>query len=341
MKEIFVGDAHLGKFKDISIFEQFWYDFLKPMCDDGTSLFLSGDQFDEDEDMDAKFLDSVINVFMDISKTVDQVYFIVGNHDTHLRKDISVNMNCIFKPFVNFNVITFSIEPLTLCNGSNIHFLSYEENIEKLESRISDLKGDKDYLLCHADIKDLIFDNGSPIEYGIEADKFSEFKRVLNGHIHRRQELKNITNLGSPYQMKFSDSNNQVGVHVLGEDGCFSFIENKVSPRYIKIKFKDLISIDPNTLNNKHVWVTEVEHLDSANEILDKANIVSKRLKFINMDDDSDEEEKSSFEFDYKSDPIEETPTFLDKLETIVYQNVNINLDKEKKTKITKKVKAL
>lgn len=342
-KYIFIGDIHLGKFKDITIFKTFWESFLKPMCDEETILFFTGDQFDSDRNVDTEFLCDVISVFSDIHKIIKQSFFIIGNHCTHKRTNISVSMNTILTPFPKFKIIEFGSQSF---DDATIHFVSYVHDPDMLKKKVEGLMLDEDsdnILISHADIKELIFDNGSPIEYGVDKEIFKNFDKVINGHIHRNQKLGNIFNIGSPYQMKYSDQNNVCGVLATNNLSTeyFDFIPNNVSPKYIKLKKEEVFAEENREkLENRHVWVIDVTDVDEIKSFLDEKNIVSTRVNFVEQEE-TKHEEVSSFDYQHDSDPLDSLPKYLSSVEEISYKNVHVKIDSEVQQKIQQKIQEL
>lgn len=331
-----VGDFHMGKFSDLEVHKEFWYKFLKPLCDKNTILVLSGDQFDGDRDITTQFISDVIDLFDDISETVLHAYFIIGNHCTHHYINISVNMSKMLRPYANFSVVENGVCSMF---GIEVGLMSYNHDLEKLRVTLQGFRNDGvEYVLSHADIKQLIFDNGSPIEYGLDVEDFKGFKEVWNGHIHRKQEIANILNLGSPFQMKFSDSKNICGVRVWDVDNdTKEFIENTVSPRYIKLTYDEFIASHPSKFENMHVWVTDVTDVENIKKHIDGIGVLSTRVKF--LQDDTEVESASEFDYHHDSDPLEEATVFLTEKGSITYKNIHVDLDKDRIDRIVAKIK--
>lgn len=72
----------------------------------------------------------------------------------------------------------------------------------------------------------------------------NDFKKaqVYAGHIHIRQDYKNIHYVGTPYHKDRGDIGNKKGITVLKiESGRTDFIENKFSPQYKKVSIYDVL----------------------------------------------------------------------------------------------------
>lgn len=68
---------------------------------------------------------------------------------------------------------------------------------------------------------------------------------ILSGHIHKRQESKNVYYIGCPYQLRRSDIDNQKGIYQLDiENNVLTFFPNNFSPIFHKIKVEDLMDMN-------------------------------------------------------------------------------------------------
>lgn len=68
---------------------------------------------------------------------------------------------------------------------------------------------------------------GAVNHHGLSKDIFGKFDMVLSGHFHHKSTHSNISYLGSPYQMRWSDYNDPRGFHVLDtETRELEFVEN-------------------------------------------------------------------------------------------------------------------
>ena len=111
----------------------------------------------------------------------------------------------------------------------------------------------------HTDISKMKYDNGMPIVGAVDAELFKG--KILSGHIHKRQENKNVLYIGSPYQLKRSDIDNIKGIYQLDVlSNELSFIENNYSPIFHKIHVKDFIEMNITErnefLDNNYCYIT-------------------------------------------------------------------------------------
>jgi DNA repair exonuclease SbcCD nuclease subunit len=336
-KTIEIGDFHMGKFSTMTQHNQFWYSFLKPMCCTNTTLIFTGDLFDEDRNISSEFISEVVDLFVDISSTVKDFYFIVGNHDTYKYENIDINVCKMLSTFHNGKIRYYAIEEIS---GCKVGWLSYNHSLDFLRNTLIEFKKQGVKLVySHADILELTFDNGAPVTHGLSKEDFLGMN-VVNGHIHKRQILENVENIGSPMQMKFSDSKNIVGVNII-ENGIKKFVENKLSPRYLKISYKKLLVEQDNKdlFINKHIWVTDIEDIDSIKHIFGDIDVLSIRTDFVNKD--TLETYDSNFDYHHDSNPLDQVEEFLEQNKVIAYNSTLVEVDEERIKRVSQKVKNL
>ena len=273
---LLIGDLHLGKFKlDFHIHHDFLQKYVYSQIDENTIVYLSGDQFHENEAISTELLVYLVNVFIPNMRKAKKVYVLVGNHDTTKITEIEKNNNAIFSLLEEFEVMDSA--RVVDVFGEKVAFIPYNSSVAKLEESIASLEAD--YAFTHFDIDCLLFDNDKLITNAVSAKSLEKFKRVFNGHIHKSQEVGNLLNLGSPYQMKFSDGKNVCGTYLFNpRENTYSFVENTISPKYKKIEFSKLLKMEElGELENKHLWVTEVEDMAVLDSFLADASFLSLR----------------------------------------------------------------
>ena len=81
-------------------------------------------------------------------------------------------------------------------------------------------------------------------DHGLESKQlFKKSPTIVSGHFHKKSHRKyengQILYLGSPYQQNFGDVGDERGIYILNlENHAFNFIENKISPKHLKISLK-------------------------------------------------------------------------------------------------------
>lgn len=251
---VLLSDVHVGA-RNASIdwidnvksyFADFFIPYIKTIASKETDehkavLVIAGDFFDHRQSIDI----NVMNVGADIMQQVSSVletFIIIGNHDIYKKEEIDVNSLRLFQHFHNVTVVD-SLALLHVKNNITLALIPWVGSHSGETELLKGLKSITDYAIMHADISGMIYDNGRAILDGADAKVYG--KKIYAGHIHKRQESKAVTYVGSPYQLKRSDIGNVKGVYVLNitDSGKVKeiFKENTVSPIFVKVKFDDLL----------------------------------------------------------------------------------------------------
>jgi len=308
MSNIFlIGDVHLGlgypnnaeKWFKVhrEYFETFLIPLLKKFVKPGDIIIQLGDLFDNRNILPINILNYGIDIAEEISK-IAPLHFIIGNHDLWSKNTSGINSlrPIRYMPNVYIYDKTTKIEH----DGVKILLMPY---IESKREQIKHLEENKDckYLFTHSDL------NGARMHLTSAANKnldkinpieFSKFEKVYSGHIHIRQELKNIIFVGSIFQQDRNDMSDQKGISILNvESGECEFIPNNVSPIFRKINIlseKDIETLDSLTDTKDYIDIS------ISNKLLIKNRKLRRKLEFLL--------EKGNFSsVDYVDDLFDET----------------------------------
>ena len=211
--------------------------YLKETKKKGDILFILGDWFDNRQLLDINVMNKSIDLIFDLADIMP-VYMLTGNHDIYKKHDTDVNSLAAFRFIPNVKIFE---EPAVISNGkTKILILPWIGNPEKEE--MYGKANPCDYIFAHADIMGLKYDNGRQIVKGAKLRGIKGVKKVISGHVHKRQELKDSLYLGSPYSTKRSDIGNKKGYYVFEPDkNHIEFIINKTSPVFQRIMLEDLM----------------------------------------------------------------------------------------------------
>lgn len=329
-KIIIIGDIHLGaKGDDIGLFEKLIFNHVLPNCDNSTTLIFTGDQFDNKYSATTILISKVVKLFSHISRQVKECHFIVGNHDAWKYKEsMEFNMSNIFSLIPNFHVHHDDIVDI---NGHSFHFLSFNYNNENIKNNITSKEAE--YLVLHEDIECFMYDSHRRITSGIPFDLFSKYKAVFNGHIHKKQTIENVYNVGAPYQLRFNDVGNICGIHMLDVDtNDVVFIENTSYNKYIKLTYDEFTKTNKSELSNVNLWVTDVVDTNLVEQELSDISPSMLRIghKKVNSMDGSE-----TFIYDHHDDNID-IFEYLESINEIPITNGVIELDKKIRQRLTK-----
>jgi len=253
LKAAIITDTHFGARNDsqiyIKYFEKFYNDIFFPYLIDNniTNVFHLGDIVDRRKYISYVTLREFKRIFVQpcIDNKINLVG-IVGNHDIPYRNTNEVNaMNELFKE----NNITFYSGPIDYgfddCSIALLPWINNENFTESMEF----IKTTKSQVLFgHLELRGFDMYRGMPNPHGLESALFDKFDLVCSGHFHHKSNRGNIHYLGNPYEMFWSDYNDQRGFHVFDSTKReLTFIQNpyrmfnKIWYNDTDVKLEDLL----------------------------------------------------------------------------------------------------
>lgn len=96
-----------------------------------------------------------------------------------------------------------------------------------------------DILFLHADIIGAKMNSKKDSTKGFDPSIFKYYTKVFSGHYHSISKIGNVQYLGSPYQYDWGDCGEQRGFWILKDNYELEFIENKVSPKFVKLIYSE------------------------------------------------------------------------------------------------------
>lgn len=247
-------DLHFGKHKEEK-WEKIYDDLLEWIIEsyqerDIDHIFILGDIFDghfsktKEKGISFKILNYVKTWFDKLTEHFEVTLF-SGNHDVTYKDRSDVSACSIFRKNENINLIedttSFSFEDM------NYKIVPWSCPIQKTAS---DHKVDG--LFCHFDIQSFKMNANKISEHGYSTKElFKHTDRVWSGHYHWYQEREyakgnnKITYLGTPLQLNWAEAGKESYIHVfdLSKNEVVEMIENKFSPKHVKIKASELEDI--------------------------------------------------------------------------------------------------
>jgi DNA repair exonuclease SbcCD nuclease subunit len=251
-----ISDTHFG-IRNASVewmdthsayFNNFFFPLVKEHYKPGDILIHIGDVYDSRHSLNLRAMNMGIEIFEKLSDLFkDGVFVIAGNHDTFNRSSNDINSLKSLKWIPGVHVMP---EPEIFTFGDKtVLFMPWRKDHNEERACLQQFNT-ADYLFCHTDIRGMRFNKYTEIEDGNDVEEFHDFKFVYSGHIHYRQKVRNITMVGSPYQLTRSDSYNKKGVYIIDfMSGEETFFENTYSPQFIKLNFSDLLELTPDDIN--------------------------------------------------------------------------------------------
>jgi len=246
MKIFLISDTHLGVRSNsvewIEIQRSFFFDWfiddVKKRLKPGDEIFHLGDVFDSRQSINLKVLNLGMEIFEKLSK-ISPVRVILGNHDCH---DLNSNSINSVKPLGWLPNVTVYEEPEMIeLSGKKMLMMPWRANPDQEKECLTRFKG-ADYLFCHTDVKGADFNKWTKVDHGNEVKEFSTYSKVYTGHIHYRQKVGNINFIGCPYELTRSDIGNSKGYWIIDtESGTEEFIENPISPRFVRLNIEQVL----------------------------------------------------------------------------------------------------
>lgn len=247
-KIILLGDTHFGARNDnqklanrFELFYEYMFEYMR--TNDIEKIVQFGDLFDRRKYINFVSLGRCKEYFF--NKLVDNNFYMdtfVGNHDIPYKNTLKYNSpSLILGEYSDYiNLIT---EPtsLKLSDTLSVAVIPWmcDDNMEEALSFID--KSNDTLCFGHFEMQGFEFTPGSICEHGISKDLFWKFHHVYTGHFHHISTKENVTFIGSPCQLTWSDYADPRGFFVLDTDTItVEFIENPY-PNFYKLLYDDSI----------------------------------------------------------------------------------------------------
>ena len=263
MRIWFLSDLHFGCRADNEIwlkdYSDYFYNVFIPLFKkeykEGDIVCSLGDVFDNRSTVGINTINVVIDIFEKLAEICPDIRLIVGNHDIYNKSSNDVTSLNILK-YIKGVKIYYKPE-VEVIGGKTVLFHPWMEDKEKQSKLLSKFNGD--YIFGHLDVYG-VDNNAKGVRSKSEnAVNISEFKKaeVYAGHIHLRQDYKNIHYVGNPYA-KVRGEGNIKGITVLDiNTGKREFFENTYSPKFLKENIYEIMNLTIGELkerwNNNYV----------------------------------------------------------------------------------------
>lgn len=263
MRAWFLADLHFGCRADNEIwlkdYSDYFYNVFLPLLKEnyrtGDIICSLGDVFDNRSSVGINTINVVIDIFEKIAEICPDIRLIVGNHDIYNKSSNDVTSLNVLK-YIKGVKIYYKPE-VEVIAGKTILFHPWIENKELQSKLLSKFNGD--YVFGHLDVYGVESNTKGIKTKSENAVNISEFKKaeVYAGHIHLRQNYKNIHYVGNPYA-KVRGEGDAKGITVLDiKTGKTEFYENTYSPKFLKENIYEIMNLTIEELkerwNNNYV----------------------------------------------------------------------------------------
>ena len=257
MKIALITDTHFGARSDSqqfdAYFKKFYDDIFFPTLEERNvkEIFHLGDTFDRRKYINFNSLRSCRQYFFgETVKRNIEMTMIAGNHDTFFKNTNDVNsIDLLLGEYDNITTVD---QPTQLqFDKLKVLVLPWlcADNFEKSMNLVKNTEA----TVCfgHLELAGFSMFKGQESHEGMDPSVFNKFKLVCSGHYHHRQGKGNIQYLGNPYQMTWSDYEDQRGFHIFDtEDLSLEFIHNPYTmfeKYYYDDEKEDPLTVDVNT----------------------------------------------------------------------------------------------
>ena len=216
-----ITDTHFGARNDSLIFSDFFRKFYEnvffpTLKERGIADVIHlGDVVDRRKFINFKTLNSMKEIlFNPLKEMGGNIKIIVGNHDIYYKNTLAVNSMIELTRGMSHVTVYDGPCEVSLTDDHKVVFIPWicddnekqtKELIEKTRTKVA---------FGHLHIQGAEHIKGSTSFDGHSPSIFKAFQRVFSGHFHHRSEIGNITYLGNPYEITWSDYNDPRGFHI-------------------------------------------------------------------------------------------------------------------------------
>ena len=238
-------------------FEKFYNDIFFPELEKRKikTVIHLGDAFDNRKGIDYWGLEWAQRVVYDRFRELEiTVYQICGNHDVSMRS--TNKYNAIGTLLRDYDNVVPIVEPTEYIIGNdNIVFVPWicKDNEDETFKLLQDTSAK--LLFGHLELTGFTLFPGQINTHGMTVERFQKFDRVFSGHYHTRSSDGKVFYLGNPYQMFWSDVDDERGFNIFDTETYeLEFIKNPYKI-YKKLNYDNtsIEEVDFQSLENKFV----------------------------------------------------------------------------------------
>lgn len=294
-----ITDTHFGARNSnlalMNYFEKFYNDVFFPTLEErGVNRIIHlGDLVDHRKYINFNTLHHMHECFFKlITEKYYEIDILLGNHDSYFKDTNKINsLRHLFLGYSEKirvwweNPVEVKIDGAKILLCPWISLENQERSIEMIRNT------DAEICMGHFEIEGFEMHRGSVCDHGMKMNLFSKFVKVFSGHFHHKSSSNGIHYLGAPYEMTWSDYNDERGFHIFDTETYeLEFIPNPYSIHQ-KLYYNEddftiegIQKLDVSSIENCYVKVivekkTNSYMYDIFQDVLEKANPLS--LTFI------------------------------------------------------------
>jgi DNA repair exonuclease SbcCD nuclease subunit len=269
MKIAVITDSHWGARNDnaafAEYFKRFYQEVFFPKIDElgiDTVIHL-GDLVDRRKYINYVTARNLEQEFMvPLRERGITTHLILGNHDTYYKNTNEVNgPSQLLKAYNELHI--YGKEPVELeFDGTKVMLSPWicAENADATYKAFEDTKAQ--VLMGHFEIQGFEMMKGHLCDHGLDKNLFEKFDAVYSGHFHHPSSYNNITYLGAPYEMTWTDFEGKRGFHIFDTgDRSMTFVQNplrmfhKIFYDDTDMTIEDVANLDTSFLTNTYIKV--------------------------------------------------------------------------------------
>lgn len=273
MKIALISDTHFGARNDCQIFaryiDKFYNEHFFPYLEKHgiNNVIHLGDIMDRRKYVNYLTANQIRNVFLKrLHDEQINTHFIIGNHDTFYKNSNDINSMSelcqAYRKYISWSSETEHVligkTPILLVPWINSN--NYERTMNIIQTSPAEV------CVGHLELKGFGMYKGVINEHGMDSSIFNKFRIVCSGHFHHKSTKGNVTYLGAPYQITWSDFDDSRGFHVFDtDDYSLQYVVNplelfgKIIYDDSNISINDINDMDFSSLKGKYIKVIERE----------------------------------------------------------------------------------
>lgn len=338
MRICIISDTHLGAKNNCAVFNEFFLKFYEeiffPYLEENkiSTIIHGGDLGEYRKNVNLSILNQWNERVFERLKPYD-CYFISGNHDLFYRHDSSISLqtSLLLDKKFGFHLISSSPETIEL-DSRKIDLIPWitSSNATSIEEFIK--QSSSPLLISHLEISGALMTPGIYCsESQLSLSLLEKYHKVISGHFHLRSSVGNVTYIGNPYEIIWSDCGYKKGFVILDtEDLSLEYINNPFT-MFEKIYFDSIKpkEIDFSIYERKHIKLfitpqSKKSKVEAFISILEKLN----PLSLIIQEKDIDKSSLSSLETEGMNP--QETFHYIEHYINELFQNQSLKLNKDK-----------
>jgi len=263
MKIALITDQHFGVRNDSlhfhDFFAKFYKEFFFPYLEEqGIDTIIElGDIFDRRKYVNFDTLGRCRDYWFDeIARRNIELHCIIGNHDIYFKNTNRVNApSLLLGEYPNMRVYD---EP-TVANigGLDILMMPWINNENYDSCMEAAHQANTSVMMSHLELAGFEMYRGAVNDHGLSHKVFEKFDLVCSGHFHHKSSKDNVHYLGSPYEMTWSDYNDDRGFHIFDtEEKSLTYVKNPYRMFY-KVFYDDTEKSEQEILDQDFSYIKD------------------------------------------------------------------------------------